>query len=307
MRQAFRVTGFVVLAYLLQSTVLPYLKVFGVMIDLMTITVFTIGYACGTYAGILSGMMCAMFVEVLAGDPAGLSIVYPVIGYVGSWSVKRIREYNRAGNRGFEKNVKRFGPMVLLGGTVAAKEFIYLAFFYLTGMDISFGHVSKVVLSGVVSGILALLLLPVIYRLLLREGSLIVKWWKKRRAKSKLKPVEAERKDKRKRRDRAASGKESIFSLLNPVLDESDDDDEDETDSGENLPGESTMDVFDDASLDSLLTDAPGNKPEREEIDLSIYQRPKPQEELEGEGGRQDDTAEDDDDLEGPPEGGFDD
>lgn len=212
MRRLIRVTVLVLLSYLLQATILPSFKIGGVILDVMSITIYTIGYACGTYSGMMAGVFLAAIVEVVSGDPPGLSLIYVAIGYFGSWVVRKMRAFTRVGNRTLEHNVKRFAPMVLLGVAAMAKETLYMVYFYLTGMEVGFGHISRVMMSGLWAAIAGFLLLPLEYGILRRkkEDTLLGKWKKRRIEKSKAKPIEPKR-EKRKR----GSAREEI-DLLEP-------------------------------------------------------------------------------------------
>jgi len=52
---------------------------------------------------------------------------------------------------------------------VMLKESLYLAYFYLTGMDITMRHVYSVSLSGIIGGLLSAPLIPLISGFLLRN------------------------------------------------------------------------------------------------------------------------------------------
>lgn len=193
MRRAVRVAGLILFAYLMQSTVLPHLKIGGLMIEYMVITLFTIGYACGYYAGLVGGVFCALLMESLSGDLPGLTSAICVgAGAFGAWLATRLQAFEKPGRRRLEVYVKRFTPMVAIVLFVALKETIYIVYFYLTGTSIVFGHWLKMVLAGLLAGVFSLVLLPLTYNFLLRspESTYMARQMRKRRMKKKPKEVE---------------------------------------------------------------------------------------------------------------------
>lgn len=195
MRKALRVVVAVLTAYLLQATVLPYFKINGVMLDLVSITLCSIGFAAGPYVGLTAGLFGALLLEVLGGDLSGYTAVYCIVaGGFGAWIAIRVRNFKRVGNRALEKLVKRFAPMVAFGVFELAKETIYVIYFYLTGVDIVFIHIFRVLIAGLETMLFSLVLMPLIRGFVLRgpEDTLLAKWLRKRQAKSGPKPLEPE-------------------------------------------------------------------------------------------------------------------
>ncbi len=192
MRKALRVTFSLLAAFLVQSTVLPYFKAGGVLLDLVTVALFTAGYALGPYAGVTAGLFAALLMESLTGDLGGLAAVACVAsGAVGAWAAARLKRYVRPGNRLKERIVRQFGPMVLVGLFVMGKESVNVVYFYLTGVDVSFVHAFRVVFAGCWAALWSLLLIPALVRFLLRkpEETFVAKWAAKRRARVKPEPA----------------------------------------------------------------------------------------------------------------------
>lgn len=190
MRQYLRVTALVVLSYLVQSTVLPYMKINGVIIDVMSIAMFTLGYAMGPYIAVPAGLLSALIMEVVSGDLPGLTTVYciaaPSLGAWAVWYIPRKTESMRD-----PRTIRWVAPMLLLALYGAVKELPYWAYFYLTGMDVGWSQIYKSLLSGLIVGALSFLLFPLIRGFLLRrpEDTLLAKWIQRRKAKRKPKSV----------------------------------------------------------------------------------------------------------------------
>lgn len=188
MRRVFRAVFMVLLAYLVQATILPYFKIAHMMLDLLSITLYTIGYAFGLYGGLMAGGLAALIMEVSAGDLAGLISVFCVLaGAFGAWTTIRLRSFRIAGKRRREQRVKQFAPMVAIALFVMAKELVYVGYFYITGMDMTFWHIMKAVIAGLYAGGVSLVLLPLIYNFLVRspEETMLAKWAQKRKDKNK--------------------------------------------------------------------------------------------------------------------------
>lgn len=170
MRKVYRSVLMLLCAYLIQSTILPYFKVNGVMLDLISIALYTIGFSMGYYAGVMAGLFEALVLEVVGGDLPGLtSIACVVAGAFGAYLAIRIGKIQKVGKRGLERTIKQFAPMVGIGIFVAAKEIVYLGYFYLTGVSIGFSHVSRVIIATVEVIMFSLVLIPVGYGLLMRK------------------------------------------------------------------------------------------------------------------------------------------
>lgn len=193
MRKAVRVAALVTLCYLVQATMLPHVKIGGVMPDVTLIAAFAVGFALGPYAGLTGGAFAALVMEVGGGDLPGLTaFAYLGAGGFGAWIAYRRRLFTLVGRRQLEQVVRRYGPVVALLVLEVVKETLFLAYFYLTGMDIALRHVLKVLIAGFYTGLAALVLLPLFQYLLLRApgDGLLARWRRKRQRRRTPKPVE---------------------------------------------------------------------------------------------------------------------
>ena len=171
MRRALRVLVAVLSAYLIQAIILPDFKIAGVMLDVITITLYACGFSLGMYAGIAAGLLGAMILETVGGDLAGLtSVLCVTAGVWGAWVHRRLSAFSLVGNRRRERLIKRFTPMLAVGAFIVCKELLYLAYFYLTGVDIVFIHIFRVVFAGVLGAAASLALLPLWRFFLLRRA-----------------------------------------------------------------------------------------------------------------------------------------
>ncbi len=192
MRKAVRSGAFILLAYLFQATALTYFKVNGVTLDLVSVVLYTVGFSLGLYAGVTGGLLGALVMEVVSGDlPGVISVSCVAAGALGALVGKRVREFTRVGKRTQERLVKRFAPMVVVGLFVIVREAIYVVYFYLTGVDIVFMHISRMLIAGVFAALVAVPLLPVLYGFLTRkdEETFVAKWRRKQKTKGEAKSL----------------------------------------------------------------------------------------------------------------------
>lgn len=192
MRTVARVTVAVLLAYLIQATVLPYFRINGVMLDLIVITVFTAGYTLGAYGGIMAGLFAALILESISGDLSGFMAAASVLsGAYGAYVAPKVRGYTKVGNRRQERLVKRFTPMLAAGLFEVVKEAVYVVYFYLTGVDLAFFHFFRMVFSGIEVALCSVVLMPLLMWFYVRrpENTLAAKWLRRRREKNAPRPV----------------------------------------------------------------------------------------------------------------------
>lgn len=166
MRKALRAGGAVVLAYLIQATVLPYLKVRGVQLDLMTITLFSLGSVLGMYKGICCGLFAALIMESVGGDIAGFTTVFCLgAAAFGAYTVKKIEKIDLPGNRGRERMIRLVAPKAAAGLFMLGKESLYFTYFFLTGVSMAYIHVFRIIFSAVEVAAFSFVLMP------------LLKWW----------------------------------------------------------------------------------------------------------------------------------
>lgn len=161
MRKALRAGSIVVLSYLLQATLLPFLKVRGAQLDLISLMLFALGSVLGMYGGICCGLGAALILESVGGNIAGFTTVFCVLAPVfGAYVHKRMLDLSLPGNRGRERMIKRLAPKAAVFLFVAAKEAIYVTYFFLTGVNIEFIHVFRVVFTALETAAFSFVLLP---------------------------------------------------------------------------------------------------------------------------------------------------
>jgi len=192
MRKAMRAFLVLLTAYLLQTTVLPHLKIGGVMVDLGTIALFAAGYYLGTYGAVISGLLMGLWMETLTGELGGLiAIVCLATSSIGAYTAHRFGGLDRAGKRNMDRLVRWFVPAIIASLIIVGRESIYLVYFYLTGVEIRPIHFFRVALAGLIVGGAAVPLLPLIggFMLRTRENAYLarrIERWKNRKKPSPI-------------------------------------------------------------------------------------------------------------------------
>ena len=189
MRRAARVVFSLLFSYLVQATILPYFRVGSIILDVITVVLFTAGFACGMYAGFLAGLMGALLLEVLSGDLPGLSALFAVLtGLFGAYvTIWMSRAQQDDGKKRREGLTKRIVPAAAVFGLVSVRELIFVAYFYLTGAEISVTHVIRMFRCALLAGALAFLLVPALSGFMTRDPKkTFIANWKRRRRNRKL-------------------------------------------------------------------------------------------------------------------------
>ena len=146
MRRVARAGCAVMLSYLLQATVLPYLKVRGAEPELILVVLFGLGGALGMYGGLCAGLSAALILETVGGNIPVFSTVFCAgAGIFGSFVTKRLDAISLPGNRGRERMLRRYAPKAAVALLVLAKELLYIVYFFLTGVTISGIHIFRMV------------------------------------------------------------------------------------------------------------------------------------------------------------------
>ena len=189
MRKAARVAFSLLLAYLAQATILPYFRIGPIILDVMTVVLYTAGFAGGMYTGFVAGLAGALLLEILSGDLPGLSAVFAIAtGLFGAYTtvwINRIREGD--GKKRKEGLLDRALPAGAVFVLVLVREVIYIAYFYLTGADIFFSHIVRAVRCAALSGALAFLLAPPLAAFMTRDRKkTFIANWRRRRRNRKL-------------------------------------------------------------------------------------------------------------------------
>lgn len=144
----------VLVCFLLQTSVFNFLKLAGVMPNILLILTVTIAFIRGRKAGIVIGFVCGLLIDIFSGNVLGQNaFVYLMFGYVNGW----FHTYF------YEDDILL--PIGLLTANSLAYSFVIFFFFFaMRGRLQFFSYLFKVMIpEAVYTGIVALL----IYKILL--------------------------------------------------------------------------------------------------------------------------------------------
>ncbi len=192
MRRAIRAAVLLLAAYILQSTVMGYLRIGDVIPDLVCLVLFAFGTAFGLYGAIVGGIVGALLMEALSGELSGLTAAWCIAASgFAYWTSYQMRKPLKPGTGQIKKSILRMIPPVAASTVEITKEGIQVFYFYLTGVDIGFMHLYRVMIAGIEMFVLAFFFIGPIRRFLLRpaEQTLISKWWRKHRERREEKQV----------------------------------------------------------------------------------------------------------------------
>ena|GEM_PF-2190679 len=189
MRKAGRIVFSLLLAYLVQATMLPYFRIGSIILDVVTVVLFTAGFAGGMYAGLMTGLVGALLFEVLAGELPGLTAVFAITSslygaYIAIWIAKR-HQGEEAKKKRREGLSDRVLPAAAVFALVLVREIIFVVYFYLTGADITLMNLTRAVRCAALSSALAFLLIPILAGFMTRsrKKTFIANWRRRRRSK----------------------------------------------------------------------------------------------------------------------------
>lgn len=197
-RRMLRLAILLLLAYLLQATVMPYLRISGVALDLCMVSLVCASMALGPYYGMGAALFMALLLEIAGSDLPGMTTAVCLLaGAWGAYADFRLRHMTGVPGKRPSRVLKRMLPMLCVGLPVAVKESLFVAYFYLTGVDIAFVHVWRVFLASLLATLAAIPLLPLITNFLLRrpDQTLLARRIARQRARKAPVPIETTTED----------------------------------------------------------------------------------------------------------------
>jgi len=114
-------------AVVLQETMIPLFPVFSATPNLLLFFVVFAGLFYGPFAGLISGIGIGLLVDILSGKYIGLSLIsMGISGFIAPWLVSRI----------YSKH-KYITPMLAMGFVTVFEGFLYGVFGSIAGLSVS--------------------------------------------------------------------------------------------------------------------------------------------------------------------------
>ncbi|MDD2648586.1 MAG: hypothetical protein PHI27_11115 [Eubacteriales bacterium] len=175
-KTVFRVVStmfFLLLAYLLQACLMPYLKVFGVLPNIIFSYIAVITVLYGSWYSVATGVFAGLLVEtMLAALPVVNAIAYPALAFAAAQflAYKPERAMKPAKTARGEKLQRLYTPFVrvLIGAAFMTLlyEIIFIVFYFLSGIPISFTHIMNALGAVVYTVFCTVIVYFILWRLL---------------------------------------------------------------------------------------------------------------------------------------------
>ncbi len=162
----------IILGYLCQACVMPYVRIFGITPNLLYVIIGVVTVAYGKLRAFWAGMCFGLLMEIMLPSVSYLNLaLYPVSTLFCSFAfadkpLKTI-EYERAMN----KTRKELAPWIRTVLCTALNTLVYevvnVTYVYLRGNDITFAHIGNAFLNILFTSLLCLILQYPLRRIIL--------------------------------------------------------------------------------------------------------------------------------------------
>lgn len=189
----------ILLAFAAQTTILPYFKMWGSVPDLLLCVLLSLAIHAGEtsertipriYAGLCLGLFASLILEATYRDAPGLTTVIHVVGalYAALMPAYLSKHLDlKAMGKKARKRLQSIIPSLLIAVGAMASEALHVAYTYLSGVDLTFFHLFRILYATVLAFGIGL----IGHRLLAQwvdrpfQATGIGKWLNKRRSKGK--------------------------------------------------------------------------------------------------------------------------
>jgi len=154
--------AFILLALILQTTVVDFFRVYSIKPDLVLLVVIFLGFMYGKRDGMLAGFLGGLFSDLAAGSYIGLNIVsYLAAGYLAGM-----------GENNFYKDNVFVASVICVIGTLLSQLVYYLLLLFLI-VDVPVLHGIKIIVGvALYNGFLTLILYRWFYMFFISKGYL---------------------------------------------------------------------------------------------------------------------------------------
>ena len=166
----------VVFGYLLEVSVIPYVRIFGVSPNLLYVVIGVITVAFGKLRSFWVGIIYGLLTEIMLPSVTYLNLIlYPVTTLFCSFAfadkpLKTI-EYERATDRRRKEMPAWLRTVLCTALNTFIFEVVNVTYIYLGGSPLLFSHFAKAVASVVLTSLLCLILLFPLRRMIFGRGS----------------------------------------------------------------------------------------------------------------------------------------
>lgn len=172
MRKVLTALLFTLLAYLIQVCAMPYLKIGGVMPNLIAVNIAVLTVSLGKKYAFGASCLSGILLEAMTSSVGALYvIVYPALGMLFAQAFADMSDEKRETRRNRGRDTSDVNPHIRIPLNAVcigmAIEVILLIYVTLSGAPLTLGHIARVLIASLYTGALAVaLMLPM--RALLR-------------------------------------------------------------------------------------------------------------------------------------------
>lgn len=172
LRRYITLASLIILGYLLQVTVIPYIRPFGVTPNLLYVIIGIVTVAYGKLRAFWAGLCFGLLMEIMLPSVTFLNLaLYPVTTLFCSFAfadkpIKTI-EYERATNKNRRESPAWLRTVLCTGLNVLIFELVNVTYIYLSGTGVSLMHILKALGCILLSCALCFVLLFPLRRLIL--------------------------------------------------------------------------------------------------------------------------------------------
>ena len=153
----------ILLAYAAQTTILPYFKMWGSVPDLLLCVLISLSIHAGEASGrifprIFAGLCLGLFVSLILeatyrGTPGLTTVIHVVAGLYAALTPAYLNKQleQRAIGKKARKRLHLAIPSLLIAIGSMASETLHVAYSYLSGVDLTFFHLFRIIYATVIS------------------------------------------------------------------------------------------------------------------------------------------------------------
>lgn len=156
MKRALRMALVVFVFYILQTSVFTSFRISSIQPDMLAVMLSCITAFTGTYGAFCAGCVSGILLDTFVGHVMGLYIVlYPLMGF----SAAKMRVgFEGIAEKILKKHLKHWQRylihFVICLIIVALREVIFVTYMFLNGVDITYGHVLRVLTCMIYSAVM---------------------------------------------------------------------------------------------------------------------------------------------------------
>lgn len=162
----------IVLGYLCEVCIMPYIRIFGVTPNLLYVVIGVITVAYGKLRAFWAGLIYGLLMEIMLPSVTYLNLLlYPITTLFCSFAFAdkplKTLEYERAMNRKRKELPPWLRTVLCTSLNTLIYEIVHVTYIYLGGSPVTFSHIGKAFADVILTSLLCLMLLFPLRRFIL--------------------------------------------------------------------------------------------------------------------------------------------